>query len=100
MADAFRNEIKRYIKRESNKKLPEGFDYWDFDCRLGIDDSNAKEIAVPSIGGAIESIVQNGDESFYMEILSKPCKRVHKPRKIYKSDDDSDDSEVENSEIY
>ena len=33
--DAVKHEIRKYIKRERRRDLPEGADFWDFDCRFG-----------------------------------------------------------------
>ena len=33
--DAVKHEVKKYLKRERNKKLPADADYWDFDCKFG-----------------------------------------------------------------
>ena len=30
--DSIKYEIKKYIARERRKALPEGGDFWDFDC--------------------------------------------------------------------
>ena len=35
--DAIKHELRRYMKRERRRALPEGADFWDFDCRLGAD---------------------------------------------------------------
>ena len=34
--EAIKGDVRKYIKRERKKKLPEGFDFWDFNCSLGI----------------------------------------------------------------
>jgi hypothetical protein len=33
VVEAIKYELKKYIKRERNKKRPEEVDFWDFDCR-------------------------------------------------------------------
>ncbi|VVH58938.1 FIG00920191: hypothetical protein, partial [uncultured Gammaproteobacteria bacterium] len=32
VVEAIKYELKKYIKRERNKKRPEEVDFWDFDC--------------------------------------------------------------------
>ena len=51
MVDAAKNEVRKYIKRERRKELPEGVDFWDFDCRFGDAEAEAKVIhpAVPML---------------------------------------------------
>jgi hypothetical protein len=34
VVEAIKYELKKYIKRERNKKRPEEVDFWDFDCRV------------------------------------------------------------------
>ena len=33
--EAVKHEVRKYVRREGRKTLPEGFDYWDFDCKVG-----------------------------------------------------------------
>ena len=33
--DAAKHDAKKYVKRERNKALPQGADFWDFDCKFG-----------------------------------------------------------------
>ena len=33
LADKIKSEVRKYLKRERSKELPEGVDFWDFDCR-------------------------------------------------------------------
>ncbi|OIP98636.1 MAG: hypothetical protein AUK35_10405 [Zetaproteobacteria bacterium CG2_30_46_52] len=71
LADGYRNEVKRYLKRERGKMLPEGFDVWVFDCKFGATVDEAKVIAVEDIGASITSIETQGLKSFYLEILAR-----------------------------
>ena len=34
--DAVKHEIRKYLKRERRKPLPEGVELLDFDCRFGL----------------------------------------------------------------
>jgi len=42
LVDAIKHEVKKYIKRERRRVLPEGADYWDFDCRFGTDEASSE----------------------------------------------------------
>jgi F0F1-type ATP synthase epsilon subunit len=44
LVDAIKNELRKYLRRENNRALPEGADYWDFDCRFGKDEENLEPI--------------------------------------------------------
>ncbi len=78
--DAVRRDVKKYIKRERNKDLPEGDDFWDFDCKFGPTVEEAEVIHVAEIGKCISTAEQQQLESFYVEILAKPARRTKKPK--------------------
>jgi hypothetical protein len=76
--DAVKHEIKKYISREQRKKLPEGADFWDFDCKFGSDNQTATVIHVAEINKKIDQFVLEQKESFYIEILAKQGHRLIK----------------------
>ena len=49
LVDSLKNEVKKYIKRERNKSLPEDVDYWDFDCKYGHSEAQAQEIHLSNV---------------------------------------------------
>ena len=73
--DAIKHEVKKYIKRERNRKLPEGTDYWDFDCRFGADEGISDEIHLSEINKSIDAAVEDEFESFYLEIMARAATR-------------------------
>ncbi len=73
--DSIKHELKKYAKRERRKTLPEGMDYWDFDCRVGTDNENAETTHIKTISKAIDSAVESQPSSIYVEILAKAMKR-------------------------
>ena len=76
MVEAVKHEVKKYLKRERNKTLPEGADYWDFDCKIGASEQTADVIHVATINKQIDIVAQEGLTSFYLEILVKPAVRT------------------------
>ena len=78
MVDSIKHEIKKYIKRERNKTLPEGTDYWDFDCKFGHSEEEAKELHLSAINTAIDKAIANSVDSFYVEVLAKSAIRQFK----------------------
>ena len=72
LIEAAKHEVKKYLKRERNKKLAEGVDYWDFDCKYGATDKQAEVIHLSEINKYIDQAEQQGLESFYLEVLAKP----------------------------
>ena len=71
-------EVRKYIKRERGKELPEGADFWDFDCKFGRTAEESKVIHLSDIAKLIDDAEAQQLESFYIEILAKPG---HKPKK-------------------
>lgn len=78
LVEAIKYEVKKYLKREQRKTLPEGIDFWDFDCKFGPSEQNCKVIHVSTINASISEAEEKGFESFYLEILAKPGIRTKK----------------------
>jgi len=70
--EAIKHEIRKYIKRERNKKLPEDADFLDFDCRFGATEDNCDVIHLSTIDKSIDWAVAEGLASFYLEVIAKP----------------------------
>jgi hypothetical protein len=81
LLDAAKHDAKKYLKRERNKKLPEGVDYWDFDCKYGASEKEAVMIHVTAINKSIDEAEKNSLESFYLEIMAAPGYRSKKEGK-------------------
>ncbi|MBU0728309.1 MAG: hypothetical protein KKE17_11580 [Proteobacteria bacterium] len=80
LVEAIKYEVKKYIKRERRKTLPPNVDFWDFDCRFGVDQASSEVIHVSAINKFISQAESEQLESFYLEILAKPGIRTKKPR--------------------
>lgn len=78
--EAIKFEVKKYIKRERGKTLPPDVDFWDFDCRYGVDEAHSKVIHLSEINKFISQAEEQQLESFYLEILAKPGRRSKKPQ--------------------
>jgi hypothetical protein len=79
LVEAIKFEVRKYIKRERNKKLPEKVDFWDFDCRYGADEASSEVIHLSAINKCIDEAEAQQLETFYLEILAKPGYRTKKP---------------------
>lgn len=79
LVEAIKHEIRKYIKRERRRELPEGTDFWDFDCKFGAAQESAETIHLLAITGLIDGVVKEGGKQFYIEILAKPAKRQPRP---------------------
>lgn len=73
--EATKHEIKKYVKRERNKPLPSGADYWDFDCKFGNTEATADVVHLSEINKHINTAEQNANNTFYVEIMAKPATR-------------------------
>ena len=78
--EAVKNEVRKYIRRERRKELPEDADFWDFDCRFGDTEADAKDVHLAEIDACITDAEQRGLTSFYVEILAKEGIRAKKPK--------------------
>lgn len=78
--DAIKYDIKKYLNRERRKTLPDGTDYWTFDCRFGASEDVAETIFTSDINKHIDAAVAQQLGAFYIEILARACK--HKPRPV------------------
>jgi len=79
LIDSIKHEVKKYLKRERNKQLPDGADFWDFDCKYGHSEDKAEEVHVSALNKSVDDAVKHELESFYLEILAKPANRTKKP---------------------
>jgi hypothetical protein len=77
--DAIKHEIRQYLRRERRKTLPDGADYWDFDCRFGASPQQAEPVHVAQLTALIDGVAQQGAESFYLELLAKVGRRAAHP---------------------
>jgi hypothetical protein len=82
--DAVKHEIKKYITREQRKPVTDNVDFWDFDCKIGDSAQDALVIHVSEINKKIDAIVLENKETFYLEILAKPGRRIKKSKPLKK----------------
>lgn len=79
VADRVRCDVRKYVKRERRRELPDGVDFWDFDCRCGPTEKDAVVVHVTELGSAISAAEAQNLESLYIEVMAKPGKRTKKP---------------------
>jgi len=73
--DKIRHEVNKYVRRERQKALPEGFSWWAFACRVGPDAAQATTKSLDEVGGAIDAVAQTGATTVYVEIVASPAQR-------------------------
>lgn len=76
--DRVKHQLHKYIKRERRKELPEGVDFWDFDCRIGRDEATAEAAHVAELSKRLDALAEQGAQEAYVEILVKPGHRNKK----------------------
>lgn len=69
---AIKNDVRKYVKRERKKTLPEGVDYWDFACKVGQSSATPEAKHEKELITAIDEAATAGCESVYIEILAIP----------------------------
>jgi hypothetical protein len=75
LVEQIKGEVKKYLKRERNKSLPEDHDYWGFNCRSGESAESAKSCHEKEIGKALDHALAEGWPAVYLEILGEARKR-------------------------
>lgn len=78
LVEGVRHDVKKYVKRERKKALPEGVDYWDFDCKFGSTVETLQEIHLAEMNRYIDQAKEQQVESFCIEIQVKPGHRMNK----------------------
>jgi hypothetical protein len=79
LLEATKHEIRKYIKRERRRDLPEGVDFWDFDCKFGTSSETASVAHLAELIPLIDALVKSNGAQFYIEILSKHGHRQTRP---------------------
>ena len=90
--DAVKHDIRKYFKRERGRDVPKGVDFWDFDCKVGLNADTAEVVRVGAVIEAVDAAAKSGAASVYVEILSKHGMRVLKTAVSSDSEGASDDS--------
>ena len=72
LIEIVRRDVKKYLKRENRKLLPDDFDCWVFDCKFGPSEEKAEVILSSEISKCISEAETEKMQSFYLEILAKP----------------------------
>lgn len=76
VVEQIKADVRKYLKRERKKTLPEGVDFWDFDCRIGPSVDTAEKKHVEEVIATVDQKAVAGAEGIYIEILVKPGHRL------------------------
>ncbi|MDA0812432.1 MAG: DUF6172 family protein [Verrucomicrobia bacterium] len=80
VVESIKHEVRKYLKRERRKALPEGVDFWDFSCRTGPSPELAAVTHIEEITTAIDRAAASAWPTIFIEIVSKPGHRVAKKK--------------------
>jgi hypothetical protein len=80
VVESIKSDVRKYVKRERRKSLPEGVDFWDFDCKVGLGEAAPEVKHVEELIPAIDQAAASACGSIYIEILAKPGHRTSKPK--------------------
>jgi hypothetical protein len=86
--DAVKHELRKYVKRERRRDLPEGADFWDFDCKFGATPETAEPVHLSALTALVDGVAKEGGAQFYAEILAKPGHRRSRPADAPTADPD------------
>lgn len=92
--DAIKHDVRKYLKRERRRDLPEGVDYWDFDCKVGDSKDSAAVVHLSALISSIDAVAQAKAAQVYVEVLATHGKRQARPvpEGAVLMDDTDDDS--------
>jgi hypothetical protein len=74
--DTIKHEVRKYVRRELKKPLPEDAGRWTFACRVGADQSAAQTSQLKDVAATIDAVANTGADFVYIEILAVPEKRA------------------------
>ncbi len=79
MIEAAKHEVRKYLKRSRRKAIPEGADYWDFECKFGTLEENAQPLHLAEIDKNLNEAEGKKLETVYVEVIPVPGYRKKKP---------------------
>ncbi len=77
--DGVKHDVRKYLKRERRKPLPENVDFWDFDCKFGPAAESSTVVHVEELTKRLDEAQVQKLDTVYIEILAKPGHRAKKP---------------------
>ena len=80
--ESIKSNIKKYIKREKRKELPEDANFWKIDCKFGNTEETAQEIKFEDIMKNINEASEQNLPSFYIELTSTASNMNFKKKEV------------------
>ncbi len=76
--EAIKNDIRKYIKREKRKPLPENTNFWRVDCRFAKNENELEDIKFEDIMKNINEASAQNCESFMIELIATAIQKEQK----------------------
>lgn len=76
VVDAIKHDVRKYVKRERAKTVPEGFDHWTFQCRVGASAATAETCELADVTARIDAVVATESPGVYIEIVAAAANRA------------------------
>ena len=76
LVEACKHDIKKYMKRERSKALPENAQFWDFECKFGAKETEAKSVTVLELNKELDGAIAAGLQECYIEIIAKAVSKA------------------------
>jgi len=77
VVESVKHQVRKYIRRERRKPVPEEADFWAFDCKVGREGPE-RDVAEKDLGKAIDEAAAEQWEAVYVEIVATAVKRSGK----------------------
>ena len=91
--EAIKHEIRKYVKREKKKELPEKETmYWDFDCKIGASIEDAKTVVFEELIQSLDRLKASGAAEVYVEVIAKAVPKPPRTEKKEKVADKADEA--------
>lgn len=87
--ESIKHEIRKYMKREKKKSLPDKQTmYWSFDCKVGLSSEDAKIVKEEELIKALDTIKSFNSKEVYVEIMAKVTMKPIKDEKPLEDNED------------
>jgi Family of unknown function (DUF6172) len=78
--EAAKHDIRKYVKRCRKISLPEGVDFWDFECKVGADQTSALAVHLAEVTAKVDALAKEGHASVYVEVEATHGLRVYEAK--------------------
>lgn len=92
--DAIKHDIRKYVARQRRTALPEGVDFWDFDCQFGLKADAMQPVHFGNLIEQIDAAAKEGADAVCVLMLPKNGVRSRKGQASGQGSGQDDDAEL------